>query len=102
MDTVKQATGDFQKYVVDIERHLTTELSPSIEDIRKIHGDRISNEILASVCALLCARSVAMIHVWTGEPVELVAKRLNDAMMANIKPTMAKIIAKLSAKEMAQ
>lgn len=99
MQQIKQATGDIQQYVIDIEKDLAKTMGPAIDDLRAIHGDRTANEILASVCALLSARAIAMIHIWTGEPVESVAKRVYDTTMANTKPTINKIMAKLAEKE---
>lgn len=99
MQIVKPATGDFNQYIIDIERDLSKTVSPAIEDIRHIHGDRIANEILLSACALLGARAVGMVHVWSGEKVTNISHRFTECMVANIRPTIKKIIAHISNQE---
>lgn len=99
---VKKPSYDVQKYVIDLERDAAKNLSPGIEDLRKIHGDHFANEILMSVCALLSARAIGMVHVWTGESPERVTKRFVEAVDANVKPTIRKIVEKMANKAKVQ
>lgn len=102
MNVVKPATGDFHQYVIDIERDLAKTIGPSIDDIMRIHGPRVANEVLASACALLSARAIAMVNVWTGEPVDKISKRFTEAMKANIQPTIKKIVGQMAKQEKSQ
>lgn len=78
--------------VIQIESWVAKYVGNECEAARKLPGgERIANEILASVGTLFLARSAAIIHVWTGESIDSIRKRFIESFDANLKTTMEKI-----------
>lgn len=90
-----ETIDDLRDAVVTAEAFLARRLGRITETHRKSSGDRMANEFLASVAALLLARAIGMIHVWTGEPIDSIRKRVIETMDDNVKTTVKKLVAHL-------
>lgn len=90
---------DLKSQVVRVEKRLASLLGMEMDAFRQKHGDKLANEMLMSVSALLGARTVTMLHVWTGEPIESIRKRYHEALNHDIKPSLAKMMDYLANQE---
>lgn len=78
---IKQKISQIEKMMADMA-------GPLIEEFRKEGGNSLADEVLCSIAALFSARSVGIIHVWSGESLDLVEKRFLEAFRKNLQPTM--------------
>lgn len=80
-------------HVVYLEKAIASAIGREIEDIRAFDGDKMAHEVLASVACLFAARAAALIHVWTGEPIDAVRKRIFENFDEDLKSSLKKITA---------
>lgn len=81
-------TWDIKKLCIDIERELVKFTSQHVEMVRKDGGDKLADELIASVAALFAARAICMIHVWTSESLESVRERIFATIDDDVKLTI--------------
>lgn len=81
-----------RRAVVEIEKIIAEYAGNEVEAMRKFGGDRLANELLSSVACLFAARSISMIHIWSGEPVDSIRKRFEETMNHDLASTMRKFI----------
>lgn len=77
--------------VVNIEKIAATYVGNEVEALRNVAGNKLASELLASVACLFCARAVAVIHLWSGEPVENIKARVFETFEHDLKATLKKI-----------
>jgi hypothetical protein len=87
---------NIKRVAIEIEKHYASYIGHEVEEMRKNGGDKLANEMLASVACLFMARATAIIHVWTGESVESIRKRLIETYDDDLKSTVQKIIKTLA------
>jgi hypothetical protein len=83
--------GDMTTGVVRIEKIASNAIEPEIERMGKIYGGLLTKEILLSAMALLTAKAIASVHVWTGQSIDLIRAGFDEALDQNIKMTMKKM-----------
>lgn len=76
---------------MNIERIAATYVGNEVEAMRTRGGDKLASELLASVACLFCARAVAVIHMWSAEPIESIKKRVFECFEEDLKKTITKI-----------
>jgi hypothetical protein len=77
---------------IEIEKWVAKYVGNEAEAARRLPGgEKLANEIVASVAALFMARAVGIIHIWTGESVDSIRKRVVEAFDANLKETIRKL-----------
>ncbi len=78
----------FRNAVINIEKILAEYAGNEVEAMRHRFGNKMASELLASIACLFAARSTAMIHVWSGEPIESIKKRVFEAFDQDIKMSL--------------
>lgn len=81
--------------VVEIERVISRYVGNAIDSVSETGSDKVAAELAFSVAVLLMARSAAVIHVWTGEPLDLLRNRMLDAFDHDARASMEKITEEL-------
>lgn len=77
---------------IEIERWVAMYVGNECSEMRKLpYGAAVASEIYLSVSALFAARAIAYVHLWTGESLESIQKRFDEATLYNLKSTMKKI-----------
>lgn len=85
-------TNQLKAVVIAVEKNYAKYVGNEVEAMRDAGGDRLANEMLASVAALFCARAIGILHVWTAEPIDSIRKRVIESIDAQLKPTIDKLI----------
>lgn len=58
----------------------------------KIFSEPLARELLASAAALFAARTIAILHVWTGESLDKIRRRFYETVDENLKGATQKIL----------
>lgn len=83
--------AQLKQAVIAIEKNTMEYVGNEIEAMRLHGGDRLANELLMSVMALAAARSIGILHLWSGEPIDAVRKRFMECMDHDLKATVQKM-----------
>ena len=86
-------TEDLKAMAIAIEKIAATYVGNEISEMRARGGDKLANELLASVAALFMARATGILHVWTNEPLESIKKRVLETYEHDLKSTIRMLTA---------
>lgn len=74
-----------REQVYALEREIAVMVGPRVELFKADVGDKLANELLASTACLFAARCATIIHVWTGEELKSVKKRMMETFDVDVK-----------------
>lgn len=83
---------DLNGIAVKIDKKIGAQLSIEIEKVREQTGDKIADEMLLSVLSMMVGKAVAIVNIWTGEPIESIAKRMDEVTKHHTKVSMKRYI----------
>lgn len=85
-------TEELKLHCIGIEREMSNFVSKKADYLRNLKGgEKLANEMVMSVAAMFAGRAVAIVHAWTGEPVESVRGRFNEAMDVSLRSSMRQL-----------
>lgn len=83
--------------MIEVEGQITKFVSKEVDKVIMIGGAKLGDELVFSVACLFLARATAMIHMWTGEPVDMIKKRLLESYDYDLKQTLIRMTRKFGA-----
>ncbi len=89
---------DLQLACVEVEKNVARYVSNEIEELRKVGGDSLANEMMLTVASLFAARAAAISHTWTGENLDQIKARFGESYNAHV-GVMLRNITKLISKD---
>lgn len=72
-------------HITRIEKKIAGMASAEVERLKQNLGERVADEVLLGVACLFAARAITVVHIWHGEKVDALKRRLFETFDHNVK-----------------